>query len=106
MGIFGPLKEPGHDAPVDLTNPIFTDLDAARAHFEAIRWPRRPLLPVLRRDGPRGGAGRQVDGAGLVSLQGLPQEVYGGGRHHLRAVAHPADEVALATHLMCASKKA
>jgi hypothetical protein len=25
--------------PTDLTNPIFTDPEAARAHFEAIRWP-------------------------------------------------------------------
>ncbi len=32
-------------ATVDLTNPIFTDLDAARAHFEAIRWPNGPYCP-------------------------------------------------------------
>ena len=31
--------------PVDLTNPIFTDLEAARAHFEAIRWPNGPYCP-------------------------------------------------------------
>jgi transposase-like protein len=30
---------------VDLTNPIFTDLDAARQHFEAIRWPNGPYCP-------------------------------------------------------------
>lgn len=29
----------------DLTNPIFTDEDAARAHFEASRWPDGPVCP-------------------------------------------------------------
>src|SRR5664279_3673400 len=28
---------------VDLTNPIFTNEDAARKHFEAIRWPNGPV---------------------------------------------------------------
>ncbi len=30
---------------VDLTNPIFTNEDAARKHFEAIRWPNGPVCP-------------------------------------------------------------
>lgn len=30
---------------VDLTDPMFTDEDAARAHFEAIRWPNGPVCP-------------------------------------------------------------
>ena len=29
----------------DLTNPIFTNEDAARAHFEALRWPNGPVCP-------------------------------------------------------------
>ncbi len=29
----------------DLTNPIFTDEEAARAHYEAIRWPNGPVCP-------------------------------------------------------------
>src|SRR3979411_3258994 len=32
-------------ATVDLTNPIFTDLEKARAHFEAIRWPQGVYCP-------------------------------------------------------------
>lgn len=32
-------------ATVDLTNPIFTDLDAARKHFEDIRWPDGAYCP-------------------------------------------------------------
>ncbi len=29
----------------DLTNPIFTDADAARAHLEAVNWPEGPFCP-------------------------------------------------------------
>ena len=29
----------------DLTDPIFTDEDKAREHFEAIRWPNGPFCP-------------------------------------------------------------
>ncbi|MEX2250158.1 MAG: transposase, partial [Parvibaculum sp.] len=32
-------------ATVDLTNQIFTDLEAARKHFEAIRWPQGAYCP-------------------------------------------------------------
>ncbi len=32
-------------ATVDLTNPIFTDPDKARSHFEAIRWPQGAYCP-------------------------------------------------------------
>ncbi len=28
---------------VDLTNPIFNDLNAARAHLESLRWPNGPV---------------------------------------------------------------
>ena len=55
-------------ATVDLTNPIFTDLDKAREHFEAIRWPNGLYCPFCGQTGTRDGAWRQVDGAGLVSL--------------------------------------
>lgn len=30
---------------IDLTNPIFHDEDAARAHFQALRWPHGPVCP-------------------------------------------------------------
>jgi hypothetical protein len=29
----------------DLTDPIFHDEEAARRHFEAIRWPDGPICP-------------------------------------------------------------
>jgi transposase-like protein len=37
------LKEPA--MTTDLTDPIFHDEDAARAHFERIRWPHGPICP-------------------------------------------------------------
>ena len=30
---------------IDLTNPIFHDIDAARTHLESIRWPNGPVCP-------------------------------------------------------------
>jgi hypothetical protein len=45
---------------VDLTNPIFTDLDKAREHYVAIRWPNGPYCSLQDRvvygaPYPRGG---------------------------------------------------
>jgi Transposase zinc-ribbon domain len=31
--------------PTDLTNPMFTSEDAARAYFEGVRWPPGPVCP-------------------------------------------------------------
>ena len=30
---------------IDLTNPMFTNEDAARAYFEGVRWPNGPVCP-------------------------------------------------------------
>ena len=30
---------------IDLTDPIFNDEEAARAHFEGLRWPDGPVCP-------------------------------------------------------------
>jgi hypothetical protein len=30
---------------MDLTNPIYQDVDKARFHLEAIRWPKGPVCP-------------------------------------------------------------
>src|SRR5271169_4041767 len=37
--------EPTMTATVNLTDPIFTDEDKAREHFEALRWPNGPVCP-------------------------------------------------------------
>ena len=35
--------------PVELSHPAYSDEEAARQYIEAIRWPQRSVLPVLRR---------------------------------------------------------
>jgi transposase-like protein len=92
---------------VDLTNPIFTDPEAARKHFEAIRWPDGAHCPYC------GVAGDRIAALGGTSM--------GPGWYHCKdcrkkftaAVgtiyerSHvPLTKWLLATHLMCASKKA
>jgi transposase-like protein len=91
--------------PIDLTNPIFTNLDAARCHFEAIRWPSGPYCPFC-------GCFDTVAQLGGTSM--------GPGWYHCRACRRkftaavgtiyershiPLTKWFLATHLMCASKK-
>jgi transposase-like protein len=89
----------------DLTNPIFTDEDKARAHFEATRWPNGPYCPFcgqFDRVSPLGGKSM---GRGwyhcndcrkkFTALVGTVCE-----RSHI-----PLTKWLLAMHLMCASKK-
>jgi transposase-like protein len=90
---------------VDLTNPIFTDADKAREHFEAIRWPNGPYCPFC-------GQTDTVKPLGGVSM--------GPGWYHCKECRRkftaavgtiyershiPMTKWLLATHLMCASKK-
>src|SRR5580658_5592193 len=89
----------------DLTNPIFTDPEAARTHFEAIRWPNGAYCPFC-------GAFDHVAKLGGKSM--------GPGWYHCRACRRkftaavgtiyershiPLTKWLLATHLMCSSKK-
>ena len=90
---------------VDLTNPIFTDLDAAREYFEAIRWPNGPYCPYCG----------QVD-----TVKALGGKSMGPGWYHCKTCRRkftaqvgtiyershiPMTKWLLATHLMCVSKK-
>jgi transposase-like protein len=89
----------------DLTNSIFTDLDAARAHFEAIRWPNGSCCPYC---------------GGFDSVAALGGKSMGPGWYHCRACRRkftaavgtiyershiPLTKWFLATHLLCSSKK-
>lgn len=89
----------------DLTNPIFTNEDAARAHFEALRWPNGPVCPHCG----------SVDSATALKGQSTRPGVYKCReckkpftatigtlyeRSHI-----PLHKWLLATHLLCASKK-
>ena len=90
---------------VDLTNPIFTDLDAARAHFEAIRWPNGPYCPFCGQTDTVKPLGGKSMGPGWYHCRECRRKftaqvgtIY--ERSHI-----PMTKWLLATHLMCASKK-
>lgn len=92
--------------PVDLTNPIFTDLDAARAHFEAIRWPNGPYCPfcgVVDRVAALGGKSM---GPGWYHCKDCRRKFTAAVGTIYERSHIPLTKWFLATHLMCASKKA
>jgi transposase-like protein len=90
---------------MNLTDPIFTDDEAARRHFEAIRWPDGPVCPhcgsvdkVYRLNGKSHRAGlihcNNCDQAFTVTVGSVME------RSHV-----PLNKWALAYRLMCSSKK-
>ena len=90
---------------VDLTNPIFTDPDAARAHFEAIRWPDGPYCPYCGQFASVKVLGGRSMGRGWYHCKDCRRKftarvgtIY--ERSHI-----PMTKWLLATHLLCASKK-
>jgi transposase-like protein len=90
---------------INLTDPIFTNEEAARAHFEKIRWPDGPVCPhcgVLNEATELRGESTR---AGLYKCRACQKPftatigtVY--ERSHI-----PLHKWLLATHLLCASKK-
>lgn len=89
----------------DLTNPIFTDEEAARAHFEALRWPNGRFCPhcgtvgnstLLQGKSTRPGLYKCKDcRKPFTATMGTVYE-----KSHI-----PLHKWLLATHLMCSSKK-
>src|SRR5438105_9364348 len=89
----------------NLTNPIFNDEDAARRHFETLRWPDGPLCPhcgsvnnatELKGKSTRAGVYKCKDcEKPFTATIGTVYE-----RSHI-----PLHKWLLATHLLCASKK-
>ena len=91
--------------PVDLTNPIFTDLDAARAHFEAIRWPNGPYCPfcgVVDRVAALGGKSM---GPGWYHCKDCRKKFTAAVGTIYERSHIPLTKWFLATHLLCSSKK-
>ncbi len=89
----------------DLTDPIFSDEDAARKHFEALRWPDGPICPFC---GTIDDA-HELQGAstrkGLYKCHGC-QKPFTATIGTLYERSHiPLHKWLLATHLMAASKK-
>jgi transposase-like protein len=89
----------------DLTNPIFTNEEAARKHFEALRWPDGPICPFCGVvDDAHEMQGKSTR-PGLYKCHGCQKPftatigtVY--ERSHI-----PLHKWLLATHLLCSSKK-
>lgn len=89
----------------DLTNPIFTDEEAARKHFEALRWPDGPVCPFCGVVGDAHELQGKSTRPGLYKCHGCQKPftatigtVY--ERSHI-----PMHKWLLATHLLCSSKK-
>jgi transposase-like protein len=90
---------------VDLTNPIFTDLNAARAHFEAIRWPHGAYCPYCgQRDTVKALGGKSM-GPGWFHCKDCRRKFTAAVGTIYERSHVPMTKWLLATHLMCASKK-
>lgn len=90
----------------DLTNPIFHDEDAARAHFEAIRWPDgKPICPHCGTVGEATLVKGESHRAGMYQCKACrePFTVTVGSVMELSHL--PLHKWALAFRLMAASKK-
>jgi transposase-like protein len=90
----------------DLTAKIFNDETEARVHFEALRWPNGPVCPHC------GAIGEATELKGKTTRPGLYKcracrKTFTATKGTLYEDSHiPLHKWLLATHLMCASKKA
>jgi transposase-like protein len=92
-------------ATVDLTNPIFTDLEKARAHFEAIRWPQGVYCPFCGSVDRVAVLGGKSMGAGWYHCKDCRKKFTAAVGTIYERSHIPMTKWLLATHLMCASKK-
>jgi transposase-like protein len=94
-------------ALVDLTNPIYNDENAARAHFETIRWPNGPICPHCGNSGLR--PIHKINGSrhrpGLYECYWCWQQFTVTVGTLLERSRIPLTKWALAFHLMSASEK-
>lgn len=90
---------------IDLTNPIFTDPDAARAHFEAIRWPSGPYCPYCGVFDRVVSLGGKSMGPGWYHCKDCRRKFTAAVGTIYERSHIPLTKWMAATHLMCASKK-
>jgi len=90
---------------VDLTNPIFTDLEAARKHFEAIRWPNGAHCPSCGQFDTVKELGGKSMGPGWYHCKECRKKFTAAVGTIYERSHIPMTKWFLATHLMCASKK-
>src|ERR1700733_6433292 len=91
----------------DLTNPIFNDEEAARKHFEALRWPNGPVCPHC---GVIGNAtelqGKSTRPAVSKCKEKVCRKPFSATIGTLYERSHiPLHKWLLATHLLTSSKK-
>jgi transposase-like protein len=91
--------------PVDLTNPIFTDLEAARKHFEGIRWPQGCYCPFCGSFDRVATLGGKSMGPGWYHCKDCRKKFTAAVGTIYERSHIPMTKWLLATHLMCASKK-
>lgn len=91
----------------DLTAKIFHDEDAARAHFEALRWPHGPVCPHCGTvDNATEMKGRSTRPGLYKCKEAACRKPFSATMGTLYERSHiPLHKWLLATHLMCASKK-
>jgi transposase-like protein len=92
-------------ATVDLTNPIFTDQEKARAHFEAIRWPNGAHCPYCGQTDTVKPLGGKSMGPGWYHCSECRRKFTAAVGTIYERSHIPMTKWLLATHLMCASKK-
>ncbi len=92
-------------ATIDLTNPIFSDTDAARKHFEAIRWPNGAHCPFCGQSGTVKALGGKSMGPGWYHCKDCRKKFTAAVGTIYERSHIPMTKWLLATHLMCASKK-
>jgi len=89
----------------DLTDPIFNDEEAARKHFEALRWPDGPLCPHCGSiDNATELKGKSTR-AGVYKCKGCEKPFTATIGTAYERSHIPLHKWLLATHLLCASKK-
>lgn len=90
---------------VDLTNPIFTELEKAREHFEAIRWPQGVYCPFCGSFERVAALGGKSMGPGWYHCKDCRKKFTAAVGTIYERSHIPMTKWLLATHLMCASKK-
>jgi transposase-like protein len=89
----------------DLTSPIFNDEEAARTHFEALRWPDGPVCPHCGVIDNATELKGKTTRAGLYKCKGCTQQFTATIGTAYERSHIPLHKWLLATRLMCASKK-
>ncbi|MBA3446495.1 MAG: IS1595 family transposase [Pseudaminobacter sp.] len=88
-----------------MTNPIFSDADAARKHFEAIRWPDGAHCPFCGQFETVKELGGKSMGPGWYHCKECRKKFTAAVGTIYERSHIPMTKWLLATHLMCASKK-